>query len=269
MFGRRAKGDHKSAEQAEPTATMDRGRTDDDGDVTRSHDTNDDTRDDTRVADTRAHDDTHVATAPHETEPVPAAAVPARDRFGGLDLGASLAGALAGLGSTLLLGAIVAGTIVLEIRYGVEVDNEGATIGALIAASVAVVLSFMVAGWVAGRMARYSGARNGLLAGVWLMLMGGVVPAFIVWINRSYDPFAEVARPDWLTEKAPAGGIIAAAAVAALSLVCAWFGGIAGARYHRRADDALVSEVRAEDGAIDLRDSTVDRRSVSRDRVRA
>jgi hypothetical protein len=172
---------------------------------------------------------------------------------------------LAGLGAALLLGAVVCGGLVLAVRAGTDLGTDGLTLTGAVAGAVACVLTFLVAGWVAGRMARYAGARNGVLSAVWLLVALGVAAAVGVWIGDSFEPFGDVTRPDWVPGDPAVSGAVAGAALAAVCLVVAVAGGTAGGRYHRRADAAVVDEVRGEraERAVDLRES-----AAAPDRVR-
>ena len=119
----------------------------------------------------------------------------ARSRFGGVDVPALLGGALAGLGTAALLGAL-ATAVGLEVVQG---DAETLAVGALVTALVLLALSALVAGWVAGRSARFDGARNGLLAGVALALLvlalGAAHAATADGSSASRSPTATWATP--------------------------------------------------------------------------
>jgi hypothetical protein len=99
----------------------------------------------------------------------------AHRRFGGIDVPAAVAGTLAALGMSVLLGGLLAAAGLL--RYGDDVaDTAGAqdetalATGAAITALLIALLSTAFGAWVAGRMARYDGGRNGILTAVLYVL---------------------------------------------------------------------------------------------------
>ena len=96
------------------------------------------------------------------------------ERFGKADLLASLVGMLAGLGTLVLLSALIAaGAGGIDYQLNILNDqgslDEASVIGLVVAALV-VFASLIVGGFAAGRMARYNGGMNGLGAGLWLIL---------------------------------------------------------------------------------------------------
>jgi hypothetical protein len=93
----------------------------------------------------------------------------ARSRFGGVDVPAVLGGALAGLGTAVLVGGLATA---IGLQYSaVDVDTEALAARGLLTSVLLLALSGLAAGWVAGRAARYDGARNGLLAGLLMALL--------------------------------------------------------------------------------------------------
>ena len=191
----------------------------------------------------------------HETT-VDVGVAEARHRFGGIDIPATLAGVLAALGLTALLGGLLSAAG----RYGYQLGRDDAvdelTAGGLVAGLVTLVLAFLVGGWVAGRMARYDGGRNGLVTALWFLLLAAVAAGLGAWLGSEYDVFDELRLPqpfsgDALTAAAIGSGLVALALV----LAAAWFGGRLGERWHKRPDAMIV---RTRDGGItDLRDRTV------------
>ncbi len=175
--------------------------------------------------------------------------VEARRRFGGLDWLATLAGLLAAIGALVLLGGLVgaAGTVGYQLGQ-LNASGEDLSIGGLIAGLVVLLLAFFIGGWVAGRVARYDGGRNGVMAVIWFLILGGVLSALGAFYGDRYDVFSQFELPQWFSADDPGTAAIISAVVAALvALTAGWLGGVVGARYHRRAD-ALVTHTR--DGGI-------------------
>ena len=168
----------------------------------------------------------------------------ARSRYGGTSVPAILAGALAGLGTASLLGGLASAG---GVQVGQAVADDAGqvpelAVGSAVAALVVLALSALVGGWVAGRVARFDGARNGLLAGLVLALLVGLLGAVVTAAHAgALSPLASDAT---LTTTA----VIAAAAGLAVSLLAGLFGGRLGARWHRDVDDVLLG---TRPGAVD------------------
>ncbi len=168
----------------------------------------------------------------------------ARSRFGGVDIPATLAGALAALGTAVLLAGILAGAGTFGYQMGLDDAAEKLTIGGLIGGLVTLLLAFLVGGWVAGRVARYDGGRNGLLTALWFVLLAGAAAALGAWAGEEYNVFRNVNLPQWFDSDALTGAAIGSGLVAlAVMFGAGWLGGRLGERYHRRAD-SLVARTR-------------------------
>lgn len=168
-----------------------------------------------------------------------------RSRFGGVDVPAILGGALAGLGTAALLGGI-ASAIGFEAGQG---DAETLAVAGLVTALVVVALSALLGGWAAGRMARYDGARNGLLAGLLMALLLALMGA-----AGAYSA-ADSGLPVSLdSDRLSAVALIAAGAALLVSALAGLLGGLVGARWHRDVDDVLVG---TRPGAVATTDAQV------------
>src|SRR4051812_30722294 len=164
----------------------------------------------------------------------------AHRRFGGIDIPATLAAMLAALGLTVLLGGI-AGAIG---SYGYQrgADNGDLSIGGLVAGLVVLAVAFLVGGWVAGRMARYDGLRNGIVAALWFLAVVAGLSALGAWAGDRYDFLDEIGLPTG-SPSSTARPIAPAVLGVVVMLAAAAIGGKAGPRYHRRAD-ALIARTR-------------------------
>ena len=167
----------------------------------------------------------------------------ARDRFGGIDLPAGLVGMLTAIAMLILLGGIVGAAIgAIGYQTGLSGDNvSDISLESLIGGLVVLAIAYLVGGWTAGRIARYDGARNGLMTAVWTIVLAGALSALAAWFGSEYDVFANVQLPQWfdrdaLTTTALASGIAAVATM----LVAGLLGGLWGTRYHRLADQTLL-----------------------------
>src|SRR3954468_15433609 len=171
----------------------------------------------------------------------------ARDRFGGLNLGAAFFGWLVAVAISILLTSIV-GAAVAAVGSSTNVtqsqaQRDAGTIGLVSAVVLVVVLmvGYYTGGYVAGRMSRFDGGRQGL--GVWLIGLLVTVPAIVLGavFGSKYNILDRVQLPriPVSTDTLGWGTVITAVAVVVLTLVAALAGGKVGHRYHDRVDRTL------------------------------
>ena len=169
----------------------------------------------------------------------------ARERFGGLDIPATLVGMLTALALLVLLAGLIGAAIgTVGYQVGLEGNQQDLSLASLIGGLVVLFLAFLVGGWAAGRIARYSGARNGLLAAIWALVLAAVLSALAALFGAEYDVFRAANLPQWFSRDALTADAIISAIVAILvMLLGGLLGGMWGERYHRRAD-ALIASTR-------------------------
>jgi hypothetical protein len=167
----------------------------------------------------------------------------AHERFGGIDIPASLVGMLTALSTTLILAGLV-GAAVGAVGYqtGLESNAEDLSIWSMVGGIAVLFVAYVVGGWAAGRIARYDGARNGFAAGIWTLVLGAILAGLGAWIGSEYDVFQNVDLPQWfdsdaLTTAAITSGVAAIAAMFAGGIL----GGLWGEYYHRRADRTIAA----------------------------
>jgi uncharacterized membrane protein len=219
--------------------------------------------------DTRTREDTRVDEKVDRARPVEtrteeryAASDPysgitaAHERFGGIDIPASLVGMLTALSTTLLLAGIVGAAIgAVGYQTGLEENAEDLSTWSLIGGVAILFVAYLIGGWAAGRMARYDGARNGFATGIWTLLLAAILAGLGAWAGSEYDVFRNVELPQWFEEDA----LTTAAIISGIAAIAAMFaggilGGLWGERYHRRADRTIVAtpthetDVRRETG---------------------
>jgi hypothetical protein len=166
----------------------------------------------------------------------------AHRRFGGLDVPASLAGTLCALGTAVLLAGLAAGVGSIGYQRGVRGDESSLSLAGLISGLVVLLVAFLVGGWVAGRMARYDGARNGLMTAGWFIILAAVVAGLGAWLGDRYDFFSRVNLPQWFSGNARGAVAIGTGLLALVVMLAAgMLGGILGARYHRGADELIAN----------------------------
>jgi amino acid transporter len=170
----------------------------------------------------------------------------ARDKFGGLNIGAAFFGWLVAIAIAILLTSIV-GAVLAAVGSTTNITQSDAqrsagTIGvaAGIVLLVVLTLAYFTGGYVAGRMSRYDGARQG--AGVWIigLLVTLVALALGAIFGSQYNILDRVDLPriPVSTDQLGWGGVITAVLVLVLTLLGAIIGGVVGHRYHDRVDRA-------------------------------
>lgn len=177
----------------------------------------------------------------------------ARERFGGVDIPASLVGMLTALSTVIILAGLVGAAFgVVGYQTGLEENAEDLSIGSLIGGIAVLFVAYLIGGWAAGRIARYDGARNGFATGVWTLVFAGILAALGAWAGSEYDVFENVELPQWFDSDAfTTTAIISGVAAIAAMFIGGVIGGMWGERYHRRADttiaDARAGSVRTDE----------------------
>jgi hypothetical protein len=183
--------------------------------------------------------------------------VAVRERFGGIDIPATLVGMLTALALLVLLGGLIGAAIgVIGYQVGLDDVEDDLSIASLIGGLVTIFVAFLVGGWAAARIARYDGVRNGLMTGIWALILAALVSALAAWLGSEYDVLGNVDLPQWFSRDAlTLGAIVSGLAAVVAMLLGGLLGGLWGERYHRRADDAIAATRR---GGI-LREREVER----------
>jgi MFS family permease len=206
--------------------------------------TQDTTREQTRVDEKRdTAKPVDVQTERRTTTDPYAGIAAAHERFGGVDIPASLVGMLTALSTTLILAGLVGASLgAVGYQTGLEENAEDLSTASLIGGVAVLFVAYVIGGWAAGRIARYDGIRNGFATGIWTLVFGAILAGLGAWIDSEYDVFRNVELPQWfesdaLTTAAIISGVAAIAAMFAGGII----GGLWGERYHRRADRTIVS----------------------------
>jgi hypothetical protein len=219
---------------------------------------------DARATDGRVVDERAMHDAPTTRHPVDTVAaepvvdnralredVVARERseFGGMKFGSAFFGWLTATGMAVLLTALVAaaGAAVGLGATGSpnaatdQANKNVATIGLVGAIALVVILfvSYYCGGYVAGRMARFSGLRQGVAVWIWAVIIAIVVAILSLILGSQFNILGNVnsfPRIPLDEGSLTLTGIITTVIVAVVSLIGAMLGGLAGMRYHRRVD---------------------------------
>lgn len=186
-------------------------------------------------------------TGTHRQPEVTADDTTARDKFGGVNVGAAFFGWLVAMGVAILLigiagaGAATVGEAMEVTQSDAEPDAGTIGVTAAIVLLVVLLVSYYAGGYVAGRMSRFDGARQGV--GVWFLglvvtlLAAGVGAVF----GSEYNVLDRVDLPriPFSPEELGWAGVVTAVAAVLITLAGAALGGLAGHRYHNRVDAAV------------------------------
>lgn len=161
------------------------------------------------------------------------------------DVPATIGGALAALGTLLLLTSLLSalgGTIGFETG----VDDQDLAIGSVVGALVALFIACLVGGWVAGRIARHHEAKHGLVAPVWLLVIAAVLTGLGALLGDKFNITEKVGLPNWFSRDfLETGAIIAGLLALALMLLGGWLGGKLASRQHQHDTVDVVETRRA------------------------
>jgi MFS family permease len=168
-----------------------------------------------------------------------------KEALGGVKVGSAFFGWLTATGMAVLLTALVAaGGAAVSLAQGDEADAPNVeTIGAVEAAVLLVIffVAYYCGGYVAGRMARFNGLRQGIAVWIWAVVIAVVVAIVAALAGDQYDIQSELNNFPRIPSNegdVTTNGVIAALAIAAVTLVGAIMGGLAGMRFHRKVDRA-------------------------------
>jgi hypothetical protein len=190
--------------------------------------------------------------APYQATPAPRREVVAerphpiaanRAAFGGIDFPASFVGMLTAIAMLVLLGGIVGAAFgVIGYQTGLSGnDVEDISVGSLIGGIAVIFVAYLVGGWTAGRIARYDGALNGLMTGIWTLVLAASLSALAYFFGNEYDVLRNVDLPQWFDRDALTTAAFVSGAVTVLTMLLAGvIGGLWGSRYHRVADQSLL-----------------------------
>jgi hypothetical protein len=151
-------------------------------------------------------------------------------------------GWLTATGLAVLLGAIAAGVLTaVGNSNGATASTTGLQslgIAGAIVTAVILFVAYYAGGYVAGRMARFSGAQQGVAVWLWGIIIT-VLAAIAGAIGSQFGLFSAVgsiAQVPVNGQTLTVAGLVGIVAALALSLLGAVLGGLAGMRYHRKVD---------------------------------
>lgn len=173
-----------------------------------------------------------------------------QDQFGGIKFGSAFFGWLTATGTAVLLTALIAGigaavgfTLLTADEAADAITGNEATAGLIGAVAVLLVLfiAYFCGGYVAGRMARFSGARQGLAVWLWAIIFAIVVAVIGAVADYQFDLLSNLnafPRIPIDASMLTVTSIVTVVLALGVSLLGAVLGGISGMRYHRAVDRA-------------------------------
>jgi hypothetical protein len=149
-----------------------------------------------------------------------------REEYGGFNLGAAFFGWLVATGLAVLLIAIL--------------GAAGTAIGLTELLVVVLAVAYYSGGYVAGRLSRFDGARQGLGAWLFGLVVTILLAAAGLVLGSEYNVLQRLDLPRIPIDEGSlsTGGLIALGAIVLATLVAAVLGGKVGERYHRKVDRA-------------------------------
>ena len=172
-----------------------------------------------------------------------------KEEFGGFKFGSAFFGWLTATGTVVLLTALVAAVgAAIGFSQGGTVDEaadaateNAGTVGIVSAIVIGLVLliGYFAGGYVAGRMARFSGVKQGIAVWIWAIAIAIIIAIVSAIAGSQWDILGNLSsfpRIPVTPETATTTGILTALGAAVVTLVGAILGGMAGMRYHRKVD---------------------------------
>ena len=159
-----------------------------------------------------------------------------------------LTGLMSGLAAVLLtalatgIGLAVgagSGTTADEVADAVADDAGAAGVIGAIVLGLVLLISYFAGGYVAGRMARFSGVKQGLAVWIWAVVIAVVVAIITAVAGSQWEMVGGLQGIPAIpvdAESATVTGILTAIGSAIVALIGALLGGAAGMRYHRKVD---------------------------------
>jgi len=167
-----------------------------------------------------------------------------KEEFGGMRFLLAFFGWLTATGLAVLLGAIAGGIFAaVGNSNGAGSSTSGLQslgIAGAIVTAVILFVAYYAGGYVAGRMARFSGAQQGVAVWLWAIIIS-VLAAIAGAIGSGFGLFSQVgsiAQVPINGQTLTVVGLVGIVTALALSLLGAVLGGTAGMRFHRKVDRA-------------------------------
>lgn len=173
-----------------------------------------------------------------------------KDRFSGMRFFLGFFGWLTATGLTVLLLAVVAGVGALAgVQNAGAKELQATGIAGAIVLLVVLLIAYFAGGYVAGRMARFSGVKQGLAVWLWAVIVAvvvGILGAIAGTQSGVADQLSSIPQLPFSASQLTLAGIASAVVVLVVTLIGALLGGLVGMRYHRRVDRAGIATPAAQ-----------------------
>jgi hypothetical protein len=198
-----------------------------------------------RPAEAAVANDSTTGPAAPRTDPVVAherALRREKEQFSGMRFWLAFFGWLTATGLTVVLLALITAIGALfrvQDLLGLQQSAQAVGIGGAVALLVVLLIAYSCGGYVAGRMARFSGLKQGLAVWLWAVIVAvllGIAGAIAGTSTGAVGRLGSVAQLPLSPSTLTVAGIVTAVAVLVATLVGALLDGLAGMRYHRRVD---------------------------------
>ena len=167
------------------------------------------------------------------------------ERFGGIDWWADFLGFAVAIFFTMVLFGIV-GAIVGTVGYqmnanvpkiggSVSTTQQQLGLGGLIGGLVALFLAYLLGGYAAGRMARFSGAVNGLGVVIWTVIVAIILGILGAILGNRFNVGNQL-HLNIDTATLGVAGVISLVVALLVMILAATLGGRLGEGYHRPID---------------------------------
>jgi hypothetical protein len=174
-----------------------------------------------------------------------------KEEYGGFKFGSAFFGWLTATGTAVLLTALVAaagaaiglgsaGSATNAVNAASKNAGTIGLVGAIALVGV-IFVAYFCGGYVAGRMARFSGIKQGLAVWLWAVAIAIVVAIVTAIAGSQYNVLGNLnsfPRIPIGEANVTLAGVLTVVAVAVVSLIGALVGGLSGMHYHRKVDRA-------------------------------
>jgi hypothetical protein len=129
----------------------------------------------------------------------------------------------------------------VNAAVGQAATNQTVGVVGIIVLLVILFISYYSGGYVAGRMARFNGAKQGFMVWIWALVAAVIVAVLGMIAGERFNILAQLnsfPRIPINEGQLTTTSIVAAIVVAAIALVGAVLGGMAGMHFHRKVDRA-------------------------------
>jgi hypothetical protein len=170
-----------------------------------------------------------------------------KEEFGGVKVGCAFFGWLTATGTAVILTAIAAalgaatGSVnISDVTDQVTRNPQASALVGIVVLALIVFVSYFCGGYVAGRMARFSGLKQGVAVWSWGLVVSLLATGLAFVAGDRFNIVGQVNGFPQLPPIGDFGGpaLIVVLVAAAIALVGAILGGLAGMRFHRRVDRA-------------------------------